>query len=507
MRLMKRPTALGLSLAVIALLLQSVLAYAAGTWTATGSLASARQGQTATLLQNGKVLVAGGVNDAGVYLSSAELYDPGAGTWSSAGSMSTPRSGDTATLLASGKVLVAGGFVPSIGVLSSAELYDPAANTWTLTGSMTDTRHGFTATLLPSGEVLAAGGGDSSIVVASAELYDPTTGKWSATGTMVGGPRWLHAATLLASGEVLVAGGQSGTTCGFGGFEAMKSAELYDPATGTWTLTGSLTGARHDFTLTLLPSGKVLAAAGALDCGGIALGSAELYDPSKGVWSSTGSLATARSSHTATLLPSGLVLVAGGLAGGLNTPPLASVELYDPAAGSWGFTGAMGTARGNHSATLLPNEVLVAGGDTSTGSTATAELYSFSADLSITMSASPDPVVSGNQLTYTIIVTNNGPQDATGVMVTDALPAKVHFDSLSSTQGTCTRSTSNYSPKGGTVACSLGGLANGASATMTIVVTATKPGTLTNTATVTGDQLDPNLANNSATATTTVVGG
>jgi uncharacterized repeat protein (TIGR01451 family) len=169
----------------------------------------------------------------------------------------------------------------------------------------------------------------------------------------------------------------------------------------------------------------------------------------------------------------------------------------------------MGTARFEHTATLLPGEVLVAGGDTNAGITATAELYFFAsgADLSITKSGSPDPVVSGNQLTYTIAVTNNGPQDATGVTVTDPLPADVHFNSLSSTQGTCARSTTRHSPRDGTVTCSLGGLANGTSATVTIVVTATRPGTLTNTASVTGDQTDPNLANNSATATTIVVGG
>jgi uncharacterized repeat protein (TIGR01451 family) len=129
------------------------------------------------------------------------------------------------------------------------------------------------------------------------------------------------------------------------------------------------------------------------------------------------------------------------------------------------------------------------------------------ADLSITKSGSPNPVVSGNQLTYTITVTNNGPQNATGVTVTDPLPATVHFNSVSSTQGTCTRSTTTTpKTKDGTVTCGLGALSNGASATVTIVVTATQPGMLTNTASVSGDQTDPNPANNSATATTIVLG-
>jgi uncharacterized repeat protein (TIGR01451 family) len=129
------------------------------------------------------------------------------------------------------------------------------------------------------------------------------------------------------------------------------------------------------------------------------------------------------------------------------------------------------------------------------------------ADLAITKSGAPNSVVSGNRLTYTLAVTNNGPQDATGVTVTDALPGSLHVNSVSSSQGTCTRSTAtNPQPKGGTVTCTVGNLANGAKASITIVVTTTKPGTLINTAKVNGNETDPDTSNNSATATTTVAG-
>jgi N-acetylneuraminic acid mutarotase len=239
---------------------------------------------------------------------------------------------------------------------------------WTPTGNMSTPRVFPAATLLPGGKVLVAGGVVLSSffdALATAELYDPTTGTWSPTGSMSTG-RAAPTMTLLPSGKVLVVGGE-------GQSDFLASAELYDPATGQWQATGSLSNARAFHTATLLGSGKVLVVGG-FEPPDVNLATAELYDPATGQWHATGATSVSRGSHTATLLASGQVLVAGGTSSaGLTS----SAELYDPAAGTWTPVAPMLTARENHTATLLPSgAVLVAGGSDSSGSALTeVELY------------------------------------------------------------------------------------------------------------------------------------
>ena len=312
-----------------------------GVFSPTGSLATARGTFTATLLADGRVLITGGGptawNHPDPFFASAELYDPTTGTFTNTGSMATPREAHTATLLADGRVLIAGGNDANGDAVASAELYDPATGVFSATGSMTTARGYHTATRLADGRILVAGGSPGAWsyqgpMLDSAEIYDPKAGTFKATGSMADVRAW-HAAALLADGRVLVTGGTSGT-------DDLGSAEAYDPTTGTFSPTGQMAHARIYFTATLLKDGRVLVIGGGSDFTNRRfLASAELYDPVTGAFTATASMADARTDHAANLLPDGRVLVTGGYGA---VAPLASAELYDPATGTFSPAGSGG---------------------------------------------------------------------------------------------------------------------------------------------------------------------
>jgi hypothetical protein len=350
-------------LGMFALFSASIPDAAAAAFEYTGSLNTARQYHTATLLSDGSVMVAGGSNrddpfpTGGPPFPSVEIYHPLTGTWTVTNAMTVARRLHTATKLSDGRVLVAGGDGGYEIIHRSCELYtiNNTNGPWVNTGSMNQDkgRAQHTATLLPDGKVLVTGGWNYYWrAVSSSELYSPNTGLWTSTGSM-NTNRSGHTATLLPNGQVLVAGGWENL-----GPTKLSSTELYDPATEQWTPSGSMSFGRADHTATLLSNGKVLIAGGSAT-GGSALPTSELYDPATGTWTLTGNQNTARGNHTATLLPDGKVLIAGGN----QSTTQYSAELYDPATGQWTWTGGMIHRRAFHTATLLQNGfVLLAGG-------------------------------------------------------------------------------------------------------------------------------------------------
>jgi Tol biopolymer transport system component len=357
-------------------------------WTGTMSTdAGGPLAESATKLANGRVLFAGGCSTA------AELYDRSTGTFTPTGDMTAVRAGSAATLLLDGRVLFTGGYncgpAGQDGVWASAELYDPSTGTFSPTGSMGTPREFQTATLLKDGRVLITGGytaappsAGSAVTLASyrlvesaasvlktAEVYDPATGRFTPTGPM-SSIRDQHTATLLQDGRVLVIGG------GGEGYASQKTADLYDPATGKFRRTGSMKTGRWLQTATLLQDGRVLVTGGRSPQDSV-YKSAEMYDPGTGTFASAGTMHEGRQQQTATLLPDGRVFIAGGYwSDGQKWRVLSSTEMFDPATAKFTSIGSMGAERSSHTATLLDDgRVLIAGGNDSGAGVGPAVLY------------------------------------------------------------------------------------------------------------------------------------
>lgn len=342
------------------------------------------QGGLAAVLHDGRVLVAGGFatkdgvfkfDDKSYYLSGSEVYDPASGTWTVTDRMHRRRFGPVMITLRSGKVLAAGGYAGGFQPPhASAELFDPRRGTWTMTGRMGECRAAATASPLRHGRVLVVGGyGCGFESLSSAEIYQPATGRWTRAASMHV-PRWGHDAVVLDDGRILVTGGRQSAVAAADD-EVTDTAEIYDPAGDAWTTTGPMHLPRVFPSTGLLEDGRVIAAGGR--CAGPACpasghtATAELFDPATGTWTMTSSMQVERLFSASIVLSDGRFMMAGGES---------TAEVYDPGSATWAMTGRMGQVR--EDAQLVPvgrSGVLAIGGFEMTPAgyfdTETAELF------------------------------------------------------------------------------------------------------------------------------------
>jgi hypothetical protein len=327
-----------------------------GTWALSKNLLQARGFAPAVTLGDGSVITAGGTDGIN-YTATAERWTS-AGGWVAAGSIGAAVDGQVAALLPGGKALFAGG-AGSPSYYGFGDLFDGTTGHWTQTPAMTH-NHAFGAgAQLTNGNLLVIGGmdGGAGVTTSAVDIYSASGNSWSAGASLPGSGRYALTATEMADGRILVAGGNDGT---FGANGAMSAAAIYTSGSG-WTSIEAMKAARFDHGAVKLKDGRILVAGGS-NGSGAALSSTEIYDPATGHWTLTGSMKTARYGMTMTLLASGWVLVTGGYSSGTNTA-LRSAEIYDPATQAWSSTGSMLLGRRFHAATTLADgSVLVTGG-------------------------------------------------------------------------------------------------------------------------------------------------
>ncbi|MFL6122652.1 kelch repeat-containing protein, partial [Actinophytocola sp.] len=358
-----------------------------GVWSVAGAPPSAvTEADAVRLSKDGQVLVAGGADATGTAVATTALFDPIPRTWApQVGSLATARRRHTATRLGDGRVVAAGGLGTDGAPLATVEVFDPVTRTWsTPDAALTTARYGHSATIADRKLLVAGGTSARGAALALAELLDPATLAWTAIGPMAEA-RTGHAAVVLGTGAVLVVGGAVPTG---DGERALASCELYDPATKSWTATGSLATPRKGHQATLLPGGKVLVTGGdavpAIPYRVESLASAEVYDPSTGVWQPVDDLpGGGRSGHRCVRTRRGAVVI-GGVGRPRATAGYRDAVTFNPATGSWTPTGALATGRWDFAAVdLADGRVLAVGGRALTGPAApgpaqlatTAETY------------------------------------------------------------------------------------------------------------------------------------
>ncbi len=325
-----------------------------GTWTTLATPPSSIDGSHAVPLPGGEVLFVGGVDpESGLSNHQVSRFDPASNRWSQGASIPVP-TGFAVAALANGSVLIAGGSSETgdVGVLAASWLYDPKANSWRRVGDLKMPVSDATAAQLTDGRVLIAGGtvplaqpvhlsdGSTSYFgfTNAAEVFDPQTAAWTVVGPMHVA-RGNAALVGLPGGKALVAGGCAFATQRFDSGGALAGAEVFDPATAAWTITGSLPSARCGADGVLLHDGRVLMLGGATSNFQQAyVNDAVLYDARTGRWSDAGSVVSGASQPS--MLADGRVFVAAvqvGQPNGHLVPLIVGGQIFDPASGDWSF--------------------------------------------------------------------------------------------------------------------------------------------------------------------------
>ncbi|WP_295388982.1 kelch repeat-containing protein [uncultured Thiodictyon sp.] len=376
-----------------------------GVWATIAPMLTARANPGIAAIDTHRTLVCGGGQSASD--RTCEIFDVLTGQWSSAASANAVSWSVRMVPLDNGRILAVGG---NLGTQDNiyTEIYDPVTNAWQYTGNLQNNGGspykygGVSVVKLADGRVLLSGSRMYPWCTSSsaAQLYDPATGQWTVTGNM-NIARQQHSLILLNTGKVLVVGGFLENGCN--GANLLSQTELFDPVTGVWTLTGNMSVARLAAAVAKLQDGRVLVCGGRSVWDGAYLNTCELYDPNNGLWSNTGSMKTSGAGwRSATVLSDGRVLMAGGY--GNNNLPIEEAEIYDPATGQWTNIAAMNIARQDHGAVWLSDSrVMVIGGyDPSISAPLNSvETYSFA----------------GSQ-TYTLTVTRSG--TGVGTVTADA---------------------------------------------------------------------------------------
>ena len=359
-------------LAATCLLLWSCTPPASGGWRNLAPMIDVHESFGALALPDGGVLVVGGhfINATHRRVDTVEVYDAVADRWTKTASMLETREGVGAMhLLSNGRVLVSGEHNTRTG----SELFDFTTMTWTATGSLNVGRGSHVSALLNDGRVLVAGGIDwlspNTPCFDSAELYDPSSGRWTLTSAMRHRRNGAMGAKL-ADGRVMVMGGYEDESS----LRFLRSAEIFDPTRGTWTLTSEASREIGNAGMVRLSDGRVLLAGGVTRVGGkdTSRAEAEIYDPATDTWAPTGSMATPRSQFPLLLLDDGRVLAVGGVLRPQGKA-LAEAETFDPTSGTWSPAGRLAVQRWNHRVLRVGRQVLVLGGYNASGQLGSVE--------------------------------------------------------------------------------------------------------------------------------------